>query len=142
MIGRLRYYYNLFAVLSAYGEKVEVTKMPRKQSSNTSNENKNKKPDFEELKSFEVIRARELTYNGKTSVLADLKLNGVWVYGARAVTYKDKSTGEEKDFIGWPEREGKDKDGNKAYYKVAYMALSAEDQQTVCNAIYDKLDNN
>lgn len=142
MIGRLRYYYNLYAVLSAYGEKAEVTKMPRKQSNNGNNENKNKKPDFEKLESFEVIRARELTYNGKTSVLADLKLNGVCVYGARAVTYKDKSTGEDKDFIGWPEREGKDKDGNKAYYKVAYMALSAEDQQTVCNAIYDKLDNN
>lgn len=113
--------------------------MPRK--NNTSNqENKKQEVQFEELCSFEILRAIEVTYNGRTSVLADVKLNGVCVYGVRAVTYTDKRDNKEKDFIGWPERAGKDKDGNVKYYKVAYMALSGEDQQKVCDAIYQKLD--
>lgn len=113
--------------------------MPRK-TTTSNQETKKQELTFEELCSFEILRAIEVTYNGRTSVLADVKLNGVCVYGVRAVTYTDKRDNKEKDFIGWPEREGKDKDGNKKYYKVAYMALSGEDQQKVCDAIYQKLD--
>ena len=113
--------------------------MPRK--NNTSNqETKKQEMSFEELCSFEILRACEVEYNGRTSVFADVKLNGVCVYGVRAVTYTDKSDNKEKDFIGWPERAGKDKNGETKYYKVAYMALSGEDQQKVCDAIYAKLD--
>jgi hypothetical protein len=113
--------------------------MPRK--NNTSNqETKKQEMSFEELCSFEILRAREVEYNGRKSVLADVKLNGVCVYGVRAVTYTDKRDNKEKDFIGWPERAVKDKNGETKYYKVAYMALSGEDQQKVCDAIYQKLD--
>lgn len=113
--------------------------MPRK-TATSNQETKKQEMQFEELLSFEILRAVEVTYKDRTSVLADVKLNGVCVYGVRAVTYIDKRDNKEKDFIGWPERAGKDKDGNAKYYKVAYMALSGEDQQKVCDAIYQKLD--
>ena len=108
--------------------------MPRNNSS--SKKESKKEMTFEKLDSFEILRAVELEYNGKKNVLADVKLNGVCIYGVRPVTYTDKADGKEKDFLSWPERKGKD---NK-YYKIAYMALSAEDQQKVCDAIYQKLD--
>ena len=108
--------------------------MPRNNSS--SKKESKKEMTFEKLVSFEILRAVELEYNGKTNVLADVKLNGVCIYGCTPVTYTDKADGKEKDFLSWPERKGKD----DKYYKIAYMALSAEDQQKVCDAIYQKLD--
>ena len=111
--------------------------MPRNNSkSNTENKSK-KELTFEKLDSFEIMRAVELEYKGKKNVLADVKLNGVCIYGVRPVTYTDKADGKEKDFLAWPERKGKD----DKYYKIAYMALSGEDQQKVCDAIYQKLDS-
>ena len=108
--------------------------MPR---NNSSNKKETKKElTFEKLDSFEILRAVELEYKGNKNVLADVKLNGVCIYDVRPVTYTDKADGKEKDFISWPERKGKD----DKYYKIAYMALSGEDQQKVCDAIYQKLD--
>ena len=109
--------------------------MPRNNNSSSKKESK-KEMTFEKLDSFEILRAVELEYKGNKDVLADVKLNGVCIYGCRPVTYTDKADGKEKDFLSWPERKGKD----DKYYKIAYMALSAEDQQKVCDAIYQKLD--
>ena len=107
--------------------------MPR---NNSSKKETKKELTFEKLDSFEILRAVELEYKGNINVLADVKLNGVCIYGVRPVTYTDKADGKEKDFLSWPERKGKD----DKYYKIVYVALSAEDQQKVCDAIYQKLD--
>ena len=111
--------------------------MPRKNNNSNATQQENKPRSFEKLVSFEVLRAVEYTRNdGSTWHTADVKINGVTVYGCRAITYKDKQTGEDKDFLGWPERKGSD--GN--YYKYAYCNLSAEDQEKICDAIWAKLD--
>lgn len=112
--------------------------MPRKnQSSNTSNKGGSKKPDFIRLESFEIRKAREVKLeNGRMLNIADVTINGVTVYGCRAVTYKAQD-GTEKDFLAWPEEKGKD----GVYYKRAYAPLSDADQQAICDAIYAKLDN-
>ena len=115
--------------------------MPRTKNNTNANANTGanapKAPDFIKVQSFEVKRAREVSYNGKTSVLADVTINGVTIYGLKAITYT-KPDGTESDFIGWPERQGKD--GN--WYKIAYAPLSNGDQEVICNAIYQKLDGN
>ena len=113
--------------------------MPRKNNTNNTNNagTQDRPRSFEKLVSFEVVRAVEHTReDGSTWHSADVKINGVTVYGCCAVTYKDKQTGEDKDFLGWPERKGSD--GN--YYKHAYCNLSNEDQQKICDAIWAKLD--
>lgn len=111
---------------------------PRKNNGNNAAGNAGAKPqEFVKLESFEVVRAQEFTrQDGQSWHVADLKINGVTVYGCRAVTYKDKQTGEDKDFLGWPERKGSD----GKYYKWAYCNLSADDQQKICDAIWAKLD--
>lgn len=109
--------------------------MPRTKSNNNENKGSGKAPEFAKLETYEIKRAREVSYNGKTSVLADVTLNGVTVYGVKAVTYTDRE-GKERDFIGWPERKGSD----DKYYKIAYCPLSNDDQQKICDAIYAKLD--
>lgn len=109
--------------------------MPRKNNAKESG-NAGKSQEFTKLESFEVLRAQEFTNQNGNWHVADLKINGVVVYGCRAVTYKDKQTGEDKDFLGWPERKGSD----GKYYKWAWCNLSAADQQTICDAIWAKLD--
>lgn len=109
--------------------------MPRAKKENGSNTNN--APSFEKLVSFEVLRAKEFTReDGQTWHAADVKINGVTIYGCRAVTYRDRETNQEKDFLGFPERKGAD----GKYYKWAYVNLSAEDQQKICDAIWAKLD--
>lgn len=113
--------------------------MPRKnQSSNGGSKGgSGKAPEFIKVESFEIRRAHEgKAKNGGTLNFADVTINGVTVYGCRAVTYKAQD-GTEKDFLAWPEEKGAD--GN--YYKKAYAPLSDADQQKICDAIYAKLDN-
>lgn len=97
--------------------------------------NGGKTPEFEKLVSFEVVSAKEgKTANGDWQ-LCTVKINGVTIYGCRAVTYTDKE-GKSKDFLAFPERKGSD----GKYYKHAYIALSQEDQQKICDAIWAKLE--
>ena len=112
--------------------------MPRKNNNTNNNATQENKPkEFTKLESFEIVRAQEFTrQDGSSWHTADVRINGVTVYGCRAITYKDKQTGEDKDFLGWPERKGSD----GKYYKFAYCNLSAEDQEKICDAIWAKLD--
>lgn len=106
--------------------------MPRKTSVD-GNENKGgaKAPAYEKLVSFEILRAREgTTATGKPWQLCDVKINGVTIYGCRAVTHEDR------DFLAFPEQKGND----GKYYKHAYIPLSPEDAQKICDAIWSKLD--
>lgn len=110
--------------------------MPRTSNGTSNKTGSSKAPEFVKLASFEVTRAKEFTReDGKTWHAADVKINGVTIYGCRAVTYVDRADGKEKDFLGFPERKGSD----GKYYKWAYVPLSPEDQQKVCDAIWAKL---
>lgn len=109
--------------------------MPRANSNKGNGNGSGSAPEFIKLESYEVTRAKEFSKNGKSWHNADVKINGVMIYGCRAVTYTDRD-GKEKDFLAFPERKGSD--GN--YYKYAYAALSPADQQKICDAIWAKLD--
>lgn len=126
------------------GEK-ERQEMPRaKSSAGAQQENKGsakKAPEFAKLDSYEVLDAREYSSaNGDTWHNATVRINGVTIYGCRAVTYVDNNDNKEKDFLSFPQREGKDANGNKKWYHHCFIALSPEDQQKICDAIWAKLD--
>lgn len=80
---------------------------------------------------FEVSTVRTLK-SGDT--FFDLKINGVMIYGCKAVETKDYPI-----FIGWPQRKGSD--GN--YYNVCSVFISPEDTKAIIDkvqAILDKED--
>ena len=108
--------------------------MPRANSSSKKDEKDKKPVEVEKLLSFSIISAREGKSERGDWILATVKINGVTIYGCRPVTYKTKD-GKEADFLSFPEEKVGDK-----YYKRAYIPLSSEDQQTICNAIYKALD--
>lgn len=108
--------------------------MPR--SNGGSSKGGAKDPEFDKLVSFEVVSAKEgKSAGGNDWQLCTVKINGVTIYGCKAVTYTDKE-GKSKDFLAFPERKGSD----GKYYKHAYIALSPEDQQKICDAIWAKLE--
>lgn len=79
----------------------------------------------------EVSKVRTLK-SGDT--FFDLKINGVMIYGCKAVESKQYPT-----FIGWPQRKGTD--GN--YYNVCSVFISPEDTEKIIaqvQAILDKED--
>ena len=79
----------------------------------------------------EVSKVRTLK-SGDT--FFDLKINGVMIYGCKAVESKQYPT-----FIGWPQRKGTD--GN--YYNVCSVFISPEDTKKIIaqvQAILDKED--
>lgn len=82
--------------------------------------------------STEVSKVRTLK-SGDT--FFDLKINGVMIYGCKAVESKQYPT-----FVGWPQRKGTD--GN--YYNVCSVFISPEDTEKIIaqvQAILDKEDN-
>ena len=79
----------------------------------------------------EVSKVRTLK-SGDT--FFDLKINGVMIYGCKAVESTQYPT-----FIGWPQRKGTD--GN--YYNVCSVFISPEDTKAIIDkvqAILDKED--
>lgn len=83
------------------------------------------KPQPIRVDSFEVMRVKEWDDGGLT---ADLKINGVEIYGVRYVKVRDK------EFLSFPQR--KDKDGN--YWHICRAYLSDADQDTIIGAIFEK----
>lgn len=89
-------------------------------------ENKEREaPQTIRVDSFEVMRVKEWDDGGLT---ADLKINGVEIYGVRYVKVRDR------EFLSFPQR--KDKDGN--YWHICRAYLSDDDQETIIQAIFDK----
>ena len=65
---------------------------------------------------IQVTRAKELD-NG--TIMFDMTVNGVQVYGCSYKTLKRKDNGEEFAKIGFPSRKGSDgKYYNQAYFKI------------------------
>lgn len=96
---------------------------------NKPNTNTNaKKPNQEYLKisSFSVIRARILESG---SVVADLKINGIIIYGCFVVETKNG------DFISLPQRKGND----GKYYSIVWANLSKQDTEDIIAEIEKKL---
>lgn len=115
------------------GEK-ERQKMPRTKSNAGAAA---KAPEFAKLDSYEIVGVKEYSKDGETWHNATVRINGVTIYGCKAVTYVDHNDGnKEKDFLSFPQRKGSD---NK-WYRHCYIALSPEDQQKICDAIWAKLD--
>lgn len=83
------------------------------------------KPQPIRVDSFEVVRVKEWDDGGLT---ADLKINGIEIWGVRYVCVKDK------EFLSFPQRKGQD--GN--YYHICRAYLSEADQETIIKAIFDK----
>lgn len=65
------------------------------------------------------------------TVFADVTINGVTVYGCSVRAGKGGEA-----FLAWPSMKGKD----GKYYKQAWAPLSNEDQDSIIQAIYDKVD--
>lgn len=76
----------------------------------------------------EVSKVRTLK-SGDT--FFDLKINGVMIYGCKAVESKQYPT-----FIGWPQRKGTD--GN--YYNVCSVFISPEDTEKIIAQVQAILD--
>ena len=99
-----------------------------KPNTNTKKPN-TKKPNQEYLKisSFSVISARILESG---SVVADLKINGIIIYGCFVVET------EMGDFISLPQRKGSD----GKYYSIGWAKLSNQDTEDIIAEIEKKLD--
>ena len=83
---------------------------------------------YSKVFTFEVSKVRTLK-SGDT--FFDLKLNGVQIYGCKAVETKDYPT-----FVGWPQRKGTD--GN--YYNVCSVFISPEDTKAIIDKVQAVLD--
>ena len=93
-----------------------------------TNTNANKKSNQEYLRisSFSVIRARVLDSG---SVVVDLKINGIIIYGCFVVEMKNG------DFISLPQRKGND----GKYYSIVWAKLSKQDTEDIIAEIEKKL---
>lgn len=84
---------------------------------------KEKKVEYVKLESFSVDRVKVFEGEGDRpdSVIADITLNGIKIYGVKVVEVKNG------DFLSFPARKGSD----GKYYSIAYAALSKEDQTDI-----------
>ena len=88
-----------------------------------------KEREYLNVESFEIIRAREAQ---KGRVWADLKINGISIYGFQVVPRNDGSG----DFLSWPSYKGSD----GKYYNSAFAYIRPETQTSILQAIQAKLD--
>lgn len=77
------------------------------------------------VKSVKVTRAKVFENEKGNSVLFDVEINDVAIYGCRVVE------GKNGDFISFPSRQGKD---NK-YYSHAYVKLTADDTKEIISQV-------
>ena len=87
-------------------------------------------PETLKIESFDVLRANE--YEATGTIFADLKINGLTVYGCTIVKRKDGSG----EFISFPSRKGSD----GKYYSIVYARLSDMDSDAIIDAVYNLLD--
>lgn len=96
---------------------------------NSTAKTSNKKETEElEISSFSVVRARMLDSG---SVVADLKINGLTIYGCFVVE------SEKGDFISLPQRKGSD----GKYYSIVWARISAKDTADIIAEIENVLNS-
>ena len=98
--------------------------MKKPENANAKNNN-----NIEELKIDNYCVKRAITVGKNASVLADVEINGITIYGMRVVE------GKNGDFLSFPQTKGKD----GKYYSVCWAKLSDKDQADILKAIEDKL---
>lgn len=76
---------------------------------------------------YEVLRVVCVGQNN--TVLADIEINGIRIYGVRVVE------GKNGDFLSFPQTKGKD----GKYYSIVWCPLSKKDQADIIAAIEAKL---
>lgn len=94
---------------------------------NTNTNAKKSNQEYLKISSFSVIRACILNSG---SVVADLKINGITIYGCFVVET------EKGDFISLPQRKGSD----GKYYSIVWAKLSKKDTEDIIAEIEKKLD--
>ena len=77
--------------------------------------------------SYRVLRA--ICIGDNNTVLFDLELNGIKLYGLNVIE------GKNGDFIGFPSKKAKD----GKYYSLFYAQLSADDQKDILSAVEAEL---
>lgn len=89
--------------------------------------------EFTKLTSHSVDRVRVIEgKNGKNDLIFfTANINGVCINNCRVMS------GKNDDFIAFPEEKGK----NGEYYKVVYVPLSNEDQQTILADVQTAINN-
>lgn len=86
------------------------------------NSNNGNKRETIEVKEYSILRVKVFDNGG---VVADIKINGISIYGVRVVE------GSKGDFLSFPQRKGAD----GKYYSIVYCPLSNDDQTMLLNAI-------
>lgn len=86
-----------------------------------------KKPNenAEVTKEIAVENARVLTYKDTTTVLFNMIVNGVTIYGCKVVE------GKNGDFVSFPQT----KDKNGKYWNVAYVKLTEQETKEVLEMV-------
>lgn len=81
----------------------------------------------------EVQRVHDVSKDGKTRILFDMKVNGVSVSGC---TYMEgEKNGKEWQMVTFPQRKGSDNN----YYNIVWMPMSKELTQTIASEIEQML---
>lgn len=70
------------------------------------------------------------------NILISIKINKITFYNLKVITYKDKKTHKEKQFIAEPQRKGKD----EKYYKYYYLGLTDNETESILKQVQDYLD--
>lgn len=93
------------------------------------NTKKSAEKNAEGLKVYEIkiTRANELE-NG--TIMFDMIVNGVTIYGCNYKVLTRKDNGEEFAKVGFPSRKGGDR-----YYNIAYVPINAEALEMIENGI-------
>lgn len=96
----------------------------------TGNKKETKEKEFIKLDSFSVDRVNTIGKND--SVVFDMTINGVKIYGCFVIEGKDG------DFISFPSQKS---DKNGKYYHHVYAALSDKDMSDILAEVENKLNN-
>lgn len=92
-----------------------------------NNNNNNSNIEAIKIDKYEVLRA--VCVGKNDTVLADIEINGIRIYGVHVVE------GKNGDFLSFPQT--KSKDGK--YYSIVWCKLSEKDQNDILAAIEAKL---
>jgi len=99
---------------------------------NRTKKTENKETETAQALAIEVIRAKDFTEDGKDgcSIVFDMKVNGVTIYGCWYREGKDKK-GEDFQLVSFPSQKGKD----GKYYSHAYVKLQQSDIDLISKQI-------
>lgn len=70
------------------------------------------------------------------NILISIKINKITFYNLKVITYKDKKTHKERQFIAEPQIKGKD----EKYYKYYYLGLTDKETENILSQVSDELD--